>query len=711
MLPQIKFLTLISLVSLALSPLLIPGDRGNFGIAPSMAESQYHILAQSDAEVNKILPTALAIAENIKDQESQGLALAYVGAKYLQLGDINKANKIFIKAFIIAENLGVKSDHGHDNQGQATRAKILEIFAHNYSKFGNYDGALIVLNTIKKDRDFKDAGFFSMATEANRFKQPDWALKFGNLIEGSSLKLTVLGPVAIEFLQRNQQVKANAILIDILAIKDKLTNDNDGILILRSVVTEYCKLQGFDQALQISRSLKSSYDQAELLGAITSEYLAIGDHSKVNTILTESMQIAQGLSNPTEQANILLPVIDIYLEMEQLELALSTAKMINNPVFRTHHLGIIASSYASLGKDDKTQQILQEIQGIITNLPNQETAAELLSESVNKVAMSYIMVGRYDAAENLGNILIGDLSKAKFLALVANSYAQAGLYDQSIRIINNISPVSVKGNDGNIKDILLSDISRDAAQSKRIDIALNFADKISNFSQKSWALLAVVDVYLDDNKIDEAINLAETMEDISYYGQALGKIVLTLGKNGENDRAFALIKTITDIELQQSLLDDLADFYIQNKQFNLAQNVGQNLSQDRQEQILGKIAMALGENGQPDEALQIAKNLHNDKIGKVKVLGSIVQSYLQLGQKDQALKLIDELMKIIPNIDDFSDINWLLSNLVKPSIALGQDQQVKQIFERIFREIEQLKNDAEKVKALEEILYRFDGKI
>lgn len=710
MLPQIKFLTLISLVSLALSPFLMPGDRGNLSISPSIAESRYHILAQSDAEVNKILPAALAIAENIKDQESQGLALAYVGAKYLQLGDINNANKIFIKAFLIAENLGVKSGYGQGNQGHAIRAKILEVFAHNYSKFRNYDGALIVLKTIK-DRDFKDAAFFSIATEANRLKQHDWALKFGNLIAGSSLKLTVLGPVAIDFLQRNQDVNANAALIDILAIKDKLNNDNEGILILRSVVTEYCKLQGFDQALKISRSLKSSYDQAELLGAITSEYLAIGDYSKVNTILTESIQIAQGLSNPTEQANILLPVIDIYLEMEQLDLALSTTKMLNNQIFRTHHLGIIASSYARLGKDDKTQQILQEIQGIITNLPNQEMATELLSESVNKVAMSYIMVGRYEAAENLGNMLTGDLSQAKFLGLVANSYAQAGLYDKSFSIINKIPPVNVKGNDGNIKDILLSDLSRDAAQTKRIDIALNFADKISNFSKKSWALLAVVDVYLDGNKIDEAINLAETMEDISYYGQALGKIVLTLGKNGEIDRAFALIKTITDIELQQSLLDDLGDFYIQNKQFNLAQNVAQNLSQDRQEQILGKIAMALGENGQPDQALQIAENLHNDKIGKVKALGSIVQSYLQLGQKDQALKLINELMNIIPNIDDFSDINWLLSNLVKPSIALGQDQQVKQIFERIFREIDHLKNDAEKVKALEEILYRFDGKI
>lgn len=283
------------------------------------------------------------------------------------------------------------------------------------------------------------------------------------------------------------------------------------------------------------------------------------------------------------------------------------------------------------------------------------------------------VVEKYLEAEQLGdrskfiakifqilNNIKAPLSRDGVISEIYFTYANAGQYDISMQFINAVKNAEFKA-------FLLADIATKYAEEKQTIKALNSLAEALKLSQQikdddlqDKLLGKIVEGYATAKDFNRAINITNNIKEISVRAKSLTNIAKLEIKVGNKERANKLLnesmQAIASLEIRRYR----AGAFIVSSPIN-------KLPQKKtpvfdKSYLLAATAVEYENLGIANQALQLIEKIEDPEI-KAYILTQVVESYLQAGLYEKALKLADG----IGGIDKLNELNLLnsLYNSVK----------------------------------------------
>lgn len=236
---------------------------------------------------------------------------------------------------------------------------------------------------------------------------------------------------------------------------------------------------------------------------------------------------------------------------------------------------------------------------------------------------------------------------------------------------------------------------------------------------------------VETRKLDEALQVAQKIQDVSQKNQALRRIASAYSETGQLEQAFQVAKRITEppqldnsssddhISLRDNALVEIAQAYLKTGQLEQALQVAEVMGEGFRVTTLLNIAEKYRVAGQSARATKVidravaAYRIDDSLAGydpvvatylKVIVLTRFVMQYVSVGQKEQAVKLSPEILemaKMLPQ-QNFLTLS-ALSVIADLYTSVGQNDKAASVLNYALKSARNIKEVFLKAFALAQI--------
>ena len=456
--------------------------------------TQYAAIGKSEQAI-KILDQALPLTKEITNQCFKANPLTKVAGGYIQAGQDTKGKKLLEEAIQIAHIQTAKNCSGSatsPDESLLNRAK-------EYAEAGYYDFALEIITRVNNP-------IFTPITMA------EVAVDYAKA--GEVKKATQVVNQAMEIAQRNDYPLYRTMTL--VAIAEHLSQPRQTKQVVQQVLKRALEsLSAIDEAQSSENTAMKIYQMQR----IAKQFAQVGKEEQAIEILDRTLPKIRMLPDkpfPLEKPSRLVKTAIQYAELKQKNKAISTLAeaqtiasiSIDKAQSKDSALAKVAEGYAEVGKFDQAQQIARSIKSV-----------NVREEAFRGIVIAYAKAGNSDRAvklaKSIGNpnstfigiirhyIKIGQNDRALQLvekwnvkgikSEIALAYLQAGKPERVLQIVKSISS---SPNNSDRMEWIFPDIAREFAKQGQFDQAFQFAQTITDKTDKAHALTGIAQKYV-----------------------------------------------------------------------------------------------------------------------------------------------------------------------------------------------------------------------
>lgn len=215
------------------------------------------------------------------------------------------------------------------------------------------------------------------------------------------------------------------------------------------------------------------------------------------------------------------------------------------------------------------------------------------------------------------------------LARAIQALVKRGDTNRALQIVQSVDQEYSKN--------LLGDIASTLIEAGQIDRGLELADSIDKSSQ-AWAIVTVVNALVSQGEINQARQLIESTPNYPTLGLAM--LAVQLANIGATEQAVAITASIDNYYQNWILPSVVASLAKQGEPVRI-QEIMEVFEEKRDIRILSGI-FHLGRQGELATAKQLLPFISDNAI-KIRALNSLASSYIEVGEKEEARALLNEI--------------------------------------------------------------------
>ncbi len=360
--------------------------------------------------------------------------------------------------------------------------------------------------------------------------------------------------------------------------------------------------------------------------------------------------------------------------------------------------------------------------------------------ALTEIAQAFVYAGDSQLALQIVERISGDLSKARALSAIVESYITLGesmkdsaLLTEAVKMAERISYDLLKANALRAIAESYAKLGDKEKASALLSEAIRSAEQIIKDSSKADALRVIAESYakLGDKKkasalLSEAIGSAERGNFVNFtIPNELSLIAESIAKLGDKEKAGVLlseaIKTVERISYDPgatSVLNAIAKSYAKlgetmkdSSLLSEAIKIVEQISRDSYKaDALSAIAESYAKLGDKEkasallsEAMKTAER-SSDGLDILSAQSAIAESYAKLGELMNDSALMSEAIKMAKRIDYLDSYASALSAIAKPIAKLSESSNDRTLYDKTFLFIEGLGSDENRDKILTSIL-------
>jgi len=448
--------------------------------------------------------------------------------------------------------------------------------------------------------------------------------------------------------------------------------------------------------------------------AIADKYAEAGQQEQASRILGETLMTARTIKRTYDgiKQNGLWVVPDIailYAKIGEFDQALETTDGIKEPARDRIRAWIgIAGEYAKAGQKDEAARLLSQAHEAAKMFEEKEWISKK-SKPFTDIAGVYTQIGQKDQATLLLSQALkkamtipysGDQSEA--LAEIAINHARNGEFHQALEALNAIEAL-----DPHERCMVLAEIAGEYAkvgQNEQAMRLLSEALKTAETIEGSWSLYHTIrplvkmgGIYAQIGENEQAaIVLSQALEVAGEHRAftTFPEIVDTYRNLGQQDLAAQLLSnaltqamTMGRGDNRSQALVHIAGGYAQAGQKEQAlQQLPQALEEaktyedeDLKSDVLQELAISYAKVGDFDQSLGIVKAIKPHAYGSSSALTLIATTYAELGQQEQAMKLLAEALQSAMKVSNPGDKSSALAQIASVLDEYGDKEQAMEL--------------------------------
>jgi tetratricopeptide (TPR) repeat protein len=543
----------------------------------------------------------------------------------------------------------LNSSRGISNQWYKCNAlKVITNILYEYGQLEEFASVLRELlafgRSLSDDSDNSDKGnvLKEVAIIRTRQSQLNDALNIVDEIIDETIKDEAYLDIAFEISKQGDKDGS-------ISIIQKIVDESEKISALKRIAVELCKQGKIEESLKIVRGINNEFLKCSALMKISIELSKMGDNEKTASIMSESLEIAQGTGG-REPYDIFLAEFAIERSRQsQFEEALQISGSIHDDREKSLALFAIAEELSKQGNKEESSVIFQEsldiIKGIV-NISEKDRGLEEIAIELSKQCRTMESLDIVDAISD-------ERCKNSTLKEIAVELVKQGKLKESLEIARRTSDKSSKMN--TIKDILI---------------------ELSKMNQFIELASVMYESLISSRGTSDNIQRCEILKDIAS----------DLIKNGHLDKSLGIAGSISVEQVRFDALENIAiELFKQSKLHDalaIISSIGDDLVESN---YLTKISIELSKEGKLNESLVIAQKI-NDSQGKISSLSSISVELFKQGCFEVSGSLIQESLVIAKEIAD----DWGMS-LALTQIAVKLSEQGK--FEESLNVVNEITDD------------------
>jgi Tfp pilus assembly protein PilF len=418
---------------------------------------------------------------------------------------------------------------------------------------------------------------------------------------------------------------------------------------LLTIVNQYSEAGQVDRALELLRSIQSADQKSELLAKIAGR-LTAQQPDRAQQLYSEAISTARS----TQNAQAVVTVAVRYIEAGGLvATAEETVQAIDNAFVKAPAQGMIALAYAKAGQGDRAKAMLQQALATVATIND----ASQRNTAIQQLIEQAIQSGRYDYALQVAQtIQVGEKipsERVEVLIQIASRAIAAKRYDAALEITTQI-PSNFAGN----RDPLLLNIARGLASAGEFDRAQAIAQEQSpdpSFRPKILAAIGA-QILLVSGQIDpatvlfnQAIELANAInypptkaETLAAIASEYLRINFTSDATQLLNQTIATAQSIKDPSSRSVLLRTIAGQLTAANQYQAALQIATAIpdATERTYNLNQAIEKAVNAGDFPAAVATLAQL--NDPVLKTRWLVKVADRYRQLGDRTQAATTLNQ---------------------------------------------------------------------
>lgn len=275
------------------------------------------------AEALTYYQRALAIAQDLQDQEQQILVLNNIATRYGDFGQFSQALATYEQAMQIAQSINnrqlisvVLNNMGSIYRSQGRYQEALKATQESLALAQQIGDRFAQVNRLSNlAANYVDLDNFSQATQCLQ-----QALELARSLGTKGLESTILNNLADVAAGRGNldgavelQQQALDLSQETGSLSQQATN-REGLALIYSAKAEYAKvMQQYNQALALFRQTGQRKEEAEVLNSIGDFYNTIGQYSQALNYYNQALKIAADIQAPSLEASIQASIGNLFL--------------------------------------------------------------------------------------------------------------------------------------------------------------------------------------------------------------------------------------------------------------------------------------------------------------------------------------------------------------------------------------------------------------
>jgi tetratricopeptide (TPR) repeat protein len=450
------------------------------------------------------------------------------------------------------------------------------------------------------------------------------------------------------------------------------------------------QLSEAERALRYAELMVDPMRQIGAYLEIAKALLGRGEREEAREAFQLALSTAREIEDAFWKAKALSEIAIALAKAGQFELALSTAREIEVAWGKAEALSEIAIALAKAGDISKARETLELALSTAREIEVAWGKAEALSE----IAIALAKAGDISKARETLELALSTAreiedarDKAMALSEIAIALTKAGQFELAMSTAREIE-------DARDKAMALSEIAIALAKAGQFELALSTAREIEVAFWKAMALSEIAialakagDISKARETLELALSIAREIEDAWRKAEALSEIAIALAKVGKFELALSTAREIEDTWERARALSEVAAALAKAGKFELALSTAREIEDARRKaEAISEVAAALAKAGKFELALSTAREIE-DAFWKAEAISEVAAALAKAGDIPRARETLKLAMSTAREIEDarrkaeaISEIAAALAKASKFELALSTAREIEDAF-------------------------------
>ena len=456
-----------------------------------------------------------------------------------------------------------------------------------------------------------------------------------------------------------------------------------------------------------------------------------------SNLLSGAAYLAENIKSAEGHAQAMQIIVPFYVGKDDVDLAAALADTVDDPFTRDKLLTLTAEKCAALGDDEYALQLAEAVEDqamqeaarerialqksakgetekaleIVENLPHPDFAfagiavnlyeqgeGERAFQMLEKIEFPSAQAGAFQAiaANKLQKDESGEAAamlekastaadeiehreeKLRVLTEIANHFLEANRKDKAIELFDKVKTQAEKL-DNIYRDSFLTNASLGFLRAGSLDLADRTLDLVADKTQISSCLTGFAQEFWKRDERDEAL---ETIE------EAYAILKSQRDKETRDSRArFALFGSIAlqfaQFEKQERAIEIAQEITGEEQRYQALSSIAQVLVLQKKDELAGQALQAIDEDGQ-----------------RLFALVGMADAKNQLGEKEEAVKLLDEAVPLVETVPQFTVRAAVFNALAQRFAKFGKAEKAREAAHANFQIILKILDESSQVTAL-----------
>ena len=456
---------------------------------------------------------ALQLTKTITSKFRKAEALNEIAPILAKAGNLKQAKQTLLDALNFAR--GITGDYAYESNGSCGNDKyeVLSKIAGNLSLLAQFDTALKVAQTVtgclsangESAQDYQEWAYLGILAHLANVNQVKQTWSSAQRIESNFEKASVWSAIAVKFVELRDFDLALSVAAHIAKEIPTITKVDFGSSALqalgekenalRDIAVKLAEVGQFGQALQVAQMIHEFTEQ---------------EKASLREYITDSQ--------PSVKAATLGEIAKFLARAGQVEQALQLTQSISNAEAQADATLAIARELQKTGQNSQADTLLSQNWQVPSIQATDNNGA---TQSISRMAVALVTVGRVEQALQMARSLKDDSDKQSTLADIAAQLAEVGEVERALQLANTVTGVPGSKQDA------LKKIASKYIELQQPARALQVA-KTLDTDVRDELLARIVDSFAKLRQTQQALQVAQTISSKTLKASALANIAAQL---------------------------------------------------------------------------------------------------------------------------------------------------------------------------------------